>query len=1191
MFHRRVFIALGLLLLALLIWFAGPLFAFADYRPLEPVRVRLWIIGLLFGLVLLRMLARFWREKRLNARMMEAVLGSRTRGETPEDPNKPALDSLRADFERALTQMRDARFDGAKGGFFSRLGRRYVYQMPWYVFIGAPGSGKTTALVNSGLRFPLAQSLGKESVRGVGGTRSCDWWFAEEAVLLDTAGRYTTQESNAEADRAEWDGFLKLLKRFRPRQPLNGAILTLSVQDLLSADESERRRHAERLRARLLELTGNLGISFPIYVLVTKADQLGGFNEYFDALGKEERAQVWGCTLPLLAQPEAGRDDLDALLGRELEALNRRLFERLPEVLVHELDPARRARGYALPQHFAGIVPVLREVLGEVFAGKHFGPAGMLRGLYFTSGTQDGTSFDRLLGSLQRTLGFDARVALPSQAQSGRSYFLHDLLHKVVLPEAHLAGRNRRAERRERWLGLFGHGAVAAALVLSVAGLIGSYRGNLSYVGFVDETTQVIASELMRLKAAGPIGLGPALLLLSGIEHVADGPDFAVDEPPLRLRAGLYQGYKLDAAARSTYRRSLEAVLLPQVIRRMHTVLSDAPEDDLEATYEALRIYLMLHLPEQFAAQEVEEFILVDFEQSLPASMPPSQRSALQHHLHRLLHEAEVLPVQAMDAELVERVRERLAGFSMAQRGYSRLRRELLQQPLREFTIAEAAGDRASQVFSRGSGKPITRGVPGLFTRDGYHKVFMPEVRGVLGRIESEEGWVLGRAAHSLGRNLQDQIDGVLPRQMRELYLNEYRALWTDYLADLRLVQAANIVQSRETARILASRADSPLRKLLLAIARETRLSKAEAAKDNNSMAARIERRLSSERSTLEQVVGPSSLLRPDRLEQDIERILVDEHFASLHQLVEGEGGSAPIEGVLNLFNELYMGLGQVESAMQARTQAVPPTEMLGRVRSEAAYLPEMLRGMVEGLTDSSAQFADGSVRRSLAGEIDAEIGQFCRNALSGRYPFERGSQKDVTAADFQRLFAPGGLFDGYFKSRLAQQSDTTGASWIMRQPSGATVPLGPFQNAARIRGVFFPGGGTSMDLSFEVRVLTMDAGIERLTLDFAGQSFAYWHGPNNTFRVAWPPAGGSNTIRMVLAGGAAGERALTWAGPWSLFRMFDAGDLRPSLGPESFNATFQVDGREVQLEVIANSVQNPFRLREVSSFRCPSRA
>lgn len=1189
LFHRRVFIALGLILLALLIWFAGPLFAFADWRPLEPVRVRLWIIGLLFGLVLLRIVARFWRDKRMNSRLVDAVLGLRGQPEGPEDPNKPALDALRADFQRALVQMRDTRFSGKEGeGFWSRLGRRYVYQMPWYVFIGAPGSGKTTALVNSGLRFPLAQTLGKESVRGVGGTRSCDWWFAEEAVLLDTAGRYTTQESNADADRAEWEGFLGLLKRFRPRQPLNGAILTLSVQDLLSADESERRRHAERLRARLLELTGNLGIAFPIYVLVTKADQLGGFNEFFERLSKEERAQVWGATLALPAQPEAGRDDLDALLQRELEALNRRLFDRLPEVLLHELDPARRARAYALPQHFAGVLAPLREVLGEVFAGKRFGPAAMLRGIYFTSGTQDGSSFDRLLGSLQRSLGFDARVALPSQAQTGRSFFLYDLLHKVVLPEAHLAGRNRRAERRERWLGATGHLAALTAAVVFSLGMLGSYRGNLGYIGYVDESTQVIAEHLGEARRSNNYTMAVMLPILGAIERVADGPDFFATEPPLRLRFGLFQGFKLEAAARSTYRRSLEAVLLPQIVDRVHVILDSAPEDDLEFSYEALRVYLMLHQSEHYSAREVEAFVRADFETSLPASMPPSEREMLQHHLRRLLHEGQILPTRVMDAPLVERVRDRLGGFSLAQRGYSRLRRELMEMELRDFTLAEAGGDRSAQVFESASGKGLRTGVPALFTHHGYHKIFLPEVRSVIGRMQDEEGWVLGRAAHTAERQLRDQVQGVLPRQMRELYLNEYREKWAAFLADIRIKRAGSIAESREFARVLASRADSPLRRLLDAVARETRLSKTEAATDSTSFMARAERRFNAERSSVERIAGPVDLLSPNRMEQNIEQILVDDHFAHLHQLVGDGTGSAPVDQVLNMFNELYMGLGSVEAAIQARTQAVPPTEMLGKLRAEAAYLPEMLRGMVEGLTDSSQQFAEGNVRQSLSAEIDAEVGQFCRNALAERYPFTRSSIKDVTLGDFQTLFAPGGRFDSVFRNRLAAQTDTTGANWVMRQASGSTVSMAPFQNAAAIREVFFPRGG-SMDLSFELRILTMDPSIERLTLDFDGQLFTYDHGPNNVFRVTWPGQG-QGSIRAVASGAASGERTQSWTGPWALFRLFDAAGLRVGSGPERFNATLDIEGRRVQLDIIANSVRNPFQMRELVRFRCPSR-
>src|SRR5262249_12076042 len=188
------------------------------------------------------------------------------------------------------------------------------------VFIGAPGAGKTTALVNSGLRFPLADRLGRDAVRGVGGTRDCDWWFTDEGVFLDTAGRYTTQQSNQDVDAGAWKGFLQLLKKFRSRRPTNGVLVTVSVGDLLQQSTTDRDAHVVALRARVRELYEDLGVRFPIYVLVTKSDLLAGFSEFFADLGREERAQVWGFSFPW---GEQGFDK--ATLSAQLEGLERRL--------------------------------------------------------------------------------------------------------------------------------------------------------------------------------------------------------------------------------------------------------------------------------------------------------------------------------------------------------------------------------------------------------------------------------------------------------------------------------------------------------------------------------------------------------------------------------------------------------------------------------------------------------------------------------------------------------------------------------------------------------------------------------------------------------------------------------------------------------------------------------------------------
>jgi type VI protein secretion system component VasK len=53
-----------------------------------------------------------------------------------------------------------ARMKTALAGLKTVSGNRrdYLYTRPWYIIIGPPGAGKTTALVNSGLRFPASET-------------------------------------------------------------------------------------------------------------------------------------------------------------------------------------------------------------------------------------------------------------------------------------------------------------------------------------------------------------------------------------------------------------------------------------------------------------------------------------------------------------------------------------------------------------------------------------------------------------------------------------------------------------------------------------------------------------------------------------------------------------------------------------------------------------------------------------------------------------------------------------------------------------------------------------------------------------------------------------------------------------------------------------------------------------------------
>lgn len=344
------------------------------------------------------------RQSAANARFVEALAASR-------DPElKASLDELGTVRERL-----DAVIDRLKTQRFgARWGGQYLYQLPWYLVIGAPGSGKTTALANARLGAALGAGLDGMPVQNLGGTRNCDWWFTDEAVLIDTAGRYTTQDSRRAIDGRVWSGLLDLLKEHRPRQPVNGVLLTISLTDLGAWSDEERHNHAITIRQRLGELRAHLGIRVPVYLLCTKADLVDGFTTYFDPLDRAERAQIWGITFPVEDVPPGPL----ASFHTQFAALLRRLEERLPERLHQEPDIQRRGDAFAFPLRMAAFEAALADLVDTAFTAEAEEAVPLLRGIYLSSATQPGASAE-------------------SPAQT---FFLERLLPEVVFPEANMVG-------------------------------------------------------------------------------------------------------------------------------------------------------------------------------------------------------------------------------------------------------------------------------------------------------------------------------------------------------------------------------------------------------------------------------------------------------------------------------------------------------------------------------------------------------------------------------------------------------------------------------------------------------------------------------------------------------------------------------------------------------------------------------
>jgi type VI secretion system protein ImpL len=571
-------------------------------------------------------LARASRSRKQNESLLEGIAGGGEQDSAVRAARE--IQVLRKRMEDAVEVLRQARFAGPAGE------RRTVAELPWYMFIGAPGSGKTTALLNAGLRFPLGDPRGERALQGVGGTRNCDWWFTGEAVLLDTAGRYATQESDHEADAAAWLGFLDLLKRHRARQPLNGVIVTLSVGDLVHWNEPEIARYAAHVRERVAELTARLGVRVPIYILVTKADLLAGFMEFFGNLDAEGRAQVWGTTF---AHSEIGADFVRRF-EEEFERLERRLYGMLPARLQEERDLQRRAAMYRFPQQFRGLGPLIGAFTEGAFGKGWRGEPAFLRGVYFASGTQEGSPIDRVLGTLARSFNLERKVQ-PPNVGSGKSYFLRRLLHEVIFGEAGLAGVDLVRERARRRVRLAAYAAMALITLTLAAVWTASYLANRDLVVDAQTRAAAAAREVEALRELRP---GDEARLLSALNALrAITPEQAAFR-----RLGLYQGDKIAAQAERAYRNALRETLLAHLAFSLESALRSAP------SHETLEGYLALHEGEN--PGNLEQAALRVWR------LPASARADLAAHLRVALAERPLVLPRPRDDALVEQARRKL---------------------------------------------------------------------------------------------------------------------------------------------------------------------------------------------------------------------------------------------------------------------------------------------------------------------------------------------------------------------------------------------------------------------------------------------------------------------------------------------------------------------------------------------------
>ncbi len=1155
-----------LLVLALLVWFAGPLLAVNDYKFWESSTSRLLTIAglcLAWGLFIVFASWRSTRRKQAEASDDEVQERLRREGLVSEEQG-----ILRQRYRDAMRTLKSS-------SLYRGRSEKWRNDLPWYLLLGPQGSGKTSLLDFSGLDFPLNRGENQRLTKDVSGTRYADWYFADHAVLIDTAGRYLTQP-DAAVDGKAWETLLGLLRRRRAR-PLNGVLVNIPVEQLLQSSELELETLARQSRQRLQEIHQRLGADVPVYLVLSKADKVLGFEEFFDQLSREESDQVLGASF----RKEQDGTDVNVVRS-EFEELLRRLNSQVVLRMHQERDTQRRGRILDFPHQLGQIGERLCLFIELAFSGNRYQRASQLRGFYLTSAPQLQDGLDPITSGIGRNLGLSSST-LPT-FRSGRARFINHLLSRVIFPEADLAGLDQKEVRRIDWGQRALYAASFACLALFGALWANGFSNNHERLEQLRSLADQLGQEHQSISAQDD-----ALRILKALDtsYAATQVFPNKSEVTYLQRGGLYQGEAVDPTLHQAYRHELETLLLPRVARQLEAQIR-ANLTDRERLLGSLRAYLMLNLEERRDDGFLEDWISADW--SLRYAGNAVAQNGLNTHFERMLNGS--FAPYALNDQLVAEARQVLRSESLANVVYRMLRDQARTLP--DYRFSQRLGPQGA-LFS-GSDYAI----PGFYTQNGYQKFYVAQGSDLVREI-LRDNWVLGE-----GDSLSLKDLGRLMVEMEQLYFRDYANYWSEAVAQLALDPIAGAGQGSALLSGLSA-ANSPLLQLLVEIRDNTRFvgaadtagdaaETADALKDANGKLGKAAKLAS---AAAEQAQAALAKNLPDTARKTLER-----RFEPLHRLLdENAGASAELVPTLQALDALQLqlaGLAHASAPDQAAFELAKARmggqrDAINQLRASAARLPQPIGNWLGLLAEDSWTLVLNDAYHYLNQRYQSELYAFYKGSLRQRYPFSAHSESDVAIADFREFFKAQGVADGFFDRYLKAFVSGSAGQYQLRRVDGRGLPLSreflsQMGNAQTIRRSFFADNPNEPQIRFKLEPYSLDSSLGRADFRFGNQQMEYRHGPIVQTAFSWPADAEDGRTSLVveeLGGHRVGIEKNS--GPWSLFRLLDLMQVDYHSGRDVLMLKANLGGRHANYLLHSQRSPNPFDIALLRDFKLPA--
>ncbi len=982
--------------------------------------------------------------------------------------------------------------------------QRAGYELPWYLVVGKEQEGKTSFVESSGLDFPLNINYEKSS-EAEDVEQSFQWYFAEDAIFIDVPGHYVEQKDKEGA--AIWEALLNLFAKKRWKRPINGIILTVSVESIMTLSEDELELYAKNLRDRFDEMSKAFMSNMPIYLFITKSDLIPGFGEYFSTLSERDKDQILGVTF------DDKSENIDQeVIQPEIVDLLKRLKSSIMDKIQQEWDSEARSKILLFPDEFASVLEKLNGFIERTFSQTRYRQPLMLRGIYFTTVLQ-GNNLPEQMHNMSE------------QSRSKKGMFIRNVLTNVVFPEADIIKMDTNYRKTQRVKQSVAFGVAVALVAFATIYWVQDYNARLDRIELLEKTT--LEYEHLRDNITSGSDFESVLSTLNKIQELQEGQEENISGNFWQI--AYYKPVERNIKIDNLYEETLKHLLLPRIEKFIAEQIR-VNINDYDLTWESTKAYSMLNNVERREKGFLQAWMAAGWSNLYPNKL--NIQNDLNSHWEKLLSLG--FDAYPLEEDVLTMARTKLLGLGHEALVYKQLKDSALKQNLPDFRFSQTLGSDAASF--RGSDFLI----PGFYTKLGYETMIVGQGRQLIKDFVSNN-WVVGYSTE-----LSEADFNEMYVKVQNYYFIDYKDYWSKALSSLQIPNYKSISEINYQLTSLTS-GSSPIIGVLKALKENTMLYtpaeklQMQAAKSKGPIgdtAATI-----ASKNTITEVTDNTSV-NNIRNFFSIYTLLLDDENKPQSKL---KTAMAKLNEVYQEMTAIYGSVTPERDAFDIVTKRIAGKH--GPIVMQGVSLPLPIRKWFDRALANDWEYLISRTKKHINDRYKKEVMEYYLERIEGRYPLVKKSKKyDIRNDDFEEFFKSDGILDSFYKSYISPfvMLNTKRHNYQFRRIDGSSMHLKKsFMNqllvAHDIRKALFTSKEDALGVLFYIQPEMLGRRLATMEFHYDDNYIVYEHGLIRSHKLNWPAEGRNDMAKFSMYDLENNKVVeLSSDGEWGFFKLID---------------------------------------------------